>query len=271
MQGTDGADRHPAAHLRLEPSEQWLGNAFVPHRTNLIELGSTVKVGSAASYGGAMDDDRRDRRSRITLGVATGVVTVAAGIASNIIADTVAVGSATTVAFGAAAVGLAAVTWLISSQAANRGNRAAARSRQDFQAVAKQAVTSVEQTLPQADVPLEDEIAEVSASLSMTVGRLRRISEKAEAFEAEVASLVARAEAAKATASVHEADARRIALFLGSETESRLRHEIEKLAAEHDRQIERLRRSGNRVALWTFAGGVVLGVLGNVVVAVLMR
>src|SRR5689334_9827406 len=101
-----------------------------------------------------MDDDRRDRRSRITLGVATGVVTVVAGIASNIIADTVAVGSATTIAFAAAGLGLAAVTWLISSQAANRGNQAAARSRQDFQAVAEQAVTSVEQTLPQADVPL---------------------------------------------------------------------------------------------------------------------
>jgi hypothetical protein len=35
----------------------------------------------------------------------------------------------------------------------------------------------------------------------------------------------------------------------------------------HHPRIDRLRRSDNRMALWTFAGGVVLGVIGVVVVA----
>ncbi|GIM92245.1 hypothetical protein [Paractinoplanes toevensis] len=42
------------------------------------------------------------------------------------------------------------------------------------------------------------------------------------------------------------------------------------LRDEHRLQIDRLQRAGNRTALWTFLGGAVLGVLGNVVVAVLM-
>jgi hypothetical protein len=43
-------------------------------------------------------------------------------------------------------------------------------------------------------------------------------------------------------------------LLLGAEMEKRFQEEIEKLAVEHNRQIEALRRSGNRTALWTFAG-----------------
>ncbi|MBL7260025.1 hypothetical protein [Paractinoplanes lichenicola] len=42
------------------------------------------------------------------------------------------------------------------------------------------------------------------------------------------------------------------------------------LRDEHRKHIEMLQRSGNRTALWTFAGGVLLGLLGNVVVAVVL-
>jgi hypothetical protein len=119
-------------------------------------------------------DDRRDRRSRITLGVVTGFGTIAGAIASNFLADAVAISNGTTLTWAVAAIGagVAVAVALISKRAADQGARAAARSRQDFRAVAERAVTSVEQTLPTADVPLEEEIAEVSAALSMTVGRL---------------------------------------------------------------------------------------------------
>src|SRR5262249_33560232 len=107
------------------------------------------------------------------------------------------------------------------------------RSNEAFYAAAERAVTALEETLPASEPTLEDEIADVSASLSQTVTRLRQISGKAEAFEAEVKALVDRAEAAKATASLHEDDARKIALLLGRETEERLRTEIANLAEEH--------------------------------------
>jgi hypothetical protein len=140
-----------------------------------------------------------------------------------------------------------------------------------FRAAAAQAVATIEETLPASEPSLEDEIADVSGSLSATVTRLRQVSQKAEAFEAEVKDLVARAEAEKATAKLHEEDARKIALLLGAETEKRLREEIDKLTAEHVRQIDSLRKSGNRVARWTFIGGAVLGVAGNIVVDFFMR
>lgn len=152
--------------------------------------------------------------------------------------------------------------------------RSAARAEQSyrtFKAITDRAVAAVEETLPQAKPSLEDEIADVSRSLSSTVARLRHISNKAEAFEAEVKDLVARAEAAKATANLHEDDARKIALLLGSETEKRFQEEINKITREHNRQIEILRKSGNRMAIWTFVGGVVLGVIGNIMVALLVQ
>lgn len=55
------------------------------------------------------------------------------------------------------------------------------------------------------------------------------------------------------------------------ELDQQLRSYVLYLRDEHRRNIEHLQRSGNRIALWTFAGGVVLGILGNVVVAVLMN
>jgi hypothetical protein len=145
------------------------------------------------------------------------------------------------------------------------------RSNEAFHAAAERAVAALEETLPASEPTLEDEIADVSASLSQTVTRLRQISNKAEASEAEVRVLVDRAEAAKVTASLHEDDARKIALLLGRETEERFRTEIVKLAEEHNRQTEELRKSGNRMALWTFVGGVALGVIGNIVVALMVR
>jgi hypothetical protein len=57
---------------------------------------------------------------------------------------------------------------------------------------------------------------------------------------------------------------------LKDDLERLLRPHIQFLSDEHRRNIESLQRSGNRMALWTFAGGVVLGLLGNVVVALLI-
>lgn len=53
------------------------------------------------------------------------------------------------------------------------------------------------------------------------------------------------------------------------ELDQQLRSYLLLLRDEHREQIEHLERSGQRLALWTFAGGVLLGFLGNVVVAVL--
>ena len=166
--------------------------------------------------------------------------------------------------------GFSVTAVFVGRRADRQAGAVAARSRHDFQNAAEQFLSSVEEDMSAPERRLEDEIAEVSSSLSESVSRLRGLSEKAEAFEAEVRDLGARAEAAKATASIHEDDARRIALLLGSETEARLRKELEKLTAEHNRQIDQLRRSGNRAAVWTFVGGVVLGTVGNVVVALLV-
>lgn len=55
-----------------------------------------------------------------------------------------------------------------------------------------------------------------------------------------------------------------------TESDRQLRSSILSLRDEHRQQIERLQRSGNRITLWTFAGGVVLGTLGNVIVAIFM-
>jgi hypothetical protein len=200
------------------------------------------------------------------------VVSVVANVGSDALVNAGLEGPATVVIALAALVGLVATSaQVVGRRAFRRGNRAAAQSERAFREAATQAVTSVEQTLPSPGASLEEEISEVSSSLSMTIARLRQVSEKAEAFEAEVKELVERADVAKATASLHEDDARKIGRFLGSETERRLRSEIDNLTAEYNRQIDSLRRSGNRTALWTFIGGVVLGTIGNVVVALLIR
>ncbi|WP_250030070.1 hypothetical protein [Paractinoplanes maris] len=51
---------------------------------------------------------------------------------------------------------------------------------------------------------------------------------------------------------------------------SELDQHLLSLTGQLREQIERAQRSSNRVAWWTFSGGVVLGALGNVVVAVVM-
>jgi hypothetical protein len=160
---------------------------------------------------------------------------------------------------------------IIADRFSHSARETAKRYNEAFYVAAERAVVALESTLPASEPNLEDEIADVSASLSQTVTRLRQISNKAEAFEVEVRALVNRAEVAKATASLYEDDARKIALLLGRETEERFRAEIAKLAEEHNRQTEELRKSGNRMALWTFVGGVALGVVGNIVVALMMR
>jgi len=158
------------------------------------------------------------------------------------------------VAGAAVVVSVAAlVVDLAGRQASRHSGLAATRSREAFQEAAAQAVASaasLSAASPSADQP--------------DVRRLRQV----EALEVEVQDLIARADAAKATASLHEDDARRIARLLGAETESRLREEVGKLTTEHNKQIDELRRSGNRMALWTFVGGVVLGIIGNIAVAV---
>jgi hypothetical protein len=126
-----------------------------------------------------------------------------------------------------------------------RGRRAAAASQSAFDVAAKEAVTAIEQSLPDRELNLDDEVADVSNSLAATLVRLRHVSEKAQAFEAEVKQLVARADAARATAKLHEEDARQIALLLGSETENRFKEEINKLTIRHGEQIEWLRKSSN--------------------------
>ena len=208
------------------------------------------------------------------VGLAASVVTVSAGLVADFIGAAGLVANldrrvAAGAIAGAGTVAFLAAT-LISRRGVKRAELAAARSRQAFSEAAAQVVLSVEQANATPEASLEDELSEVSTSLSAAVTRLRQISAKADAFEAEVKDMVARADSAKATASLHEEDARRIASFLGAESEARFRDEIAKLVTEHNKQIEQLHRSSSRTALWTFIGGVVLGIVGNVVVALLV-
>lgn len=196
---------------------------------------------------------------------------VSAVVINIVTSDEPSVGSVDWVAtIAIAATGISLILDAFARRLTVRADRATARSRDAFDRAAAQAVNSVGKSLPAPKPSLEEELAEVSEALSATVKRLRQVSAKAEAFETEVKDLVARADAAKATASLHEDDAKRIAKLLGSETEARLQSEIRKLTVEHNRQIDGLRRSGNRTAFWTFGGGVVLGTVGNVVVALVM-
>ena len=174
------------------------------------------------------------------------------------------------VTIAVATAGLSLILEAFARRLTVRADRATAQSRDAFDKAAAQALNSVGRTLPAPELSLEEELAEVLEALSATVKRLRQVSAKAETFETDVKELVARAEAAKATASLHENDAKRIAKLLGAETEARLQSEIRRLTIEHNRQIDGLRRSGSRTALWTFVGGVVLGTVGNVVVALVM-
>ncbi|MEU2986239.1 hypothetical protein ABZ647_17745 [Micromonospora aurantiaca] len=117
---------------------------------------------------------------------------------------------------------------------------------------------------------LEQEISDVSGTLTRTVSRLRDISTRAQAFEAEVRELVARADAAQATAQLNEEQAQKIALLLTSQTEQKLKEEIEKLTKAHNEQIEGLKKSGTKTAWLTFGLGALVGFLLNLLTAVMV-
>jgi hypothetical protein len=167
-----------------------------------------------------------------------------------------------------AGVALVAVLGLAVAVRKSRAERIKAAAR--FRDVAAEALASVERTLPPPLPSLEDEIAEVSNTLTETVTRLRNISTKAQAFEGEVRELVERAEAARTIAELNEDQASKISLLLSERTEQSMKAEIEKLKTAHAEQAEQQRRSGTRIALATFAGGVILGVVGNVVTNLVM-
>ncbi|MGW5669354.1 hypothetical protein [Micromonospora sp. NPDC003776] len=109
-----------------------------------------------------------------------------------------------------------AVAGLISLVVAAVGNYLRNRTRavsrvleERYQAAATDVLETVEQLQPERPSPsLEDEIAEVSGTLATTVTRLRDLSAKAQAYEAEVRELVKRADAAQATAQLNEEQAR---------------------------------------------------------------
>ena len=118
---------------------------------------------------------------------------------------------------------------------------------------------TIEQAIPSAARTLEDEILAASRSLTSSFERLRQLGRRAEEFEDRVKLLISQAEEARSVAALNDSDAQHFRRLLSSEVGRQL-----------DPHIVGLRRSGNRVAVWTFVGGVILGTLGNVVVAVLM-
>ncbi|MGW5670624.1 hypothetical protein, partial [Micromonospora sp. NPDC003776] len=66
-------------------------------------------------------------------------------------------------------------------------------------------------------------------------------------------------------------DAQKIALLLTTQTEKKLKEEIEKLTAAHKEQIEGLKRSGTRSAWVTFVLGAVVGFVLNIVSSLIVR
>jgi hypothetical protein len=128
-----------------------------------------------------------------------------------------------------------------------------------FDAAGNAMAATIEQAIPSAARTLEDEIAAVSHSLMSSFERLRLLGRRAEEFEDRVKLLITQAEEARSVAALSDNEAQRFRQLLSSEVGRQL-----------DPHIVGLRRSGNRVAVWTFVGGVILGTLGNVVVAVLM-
>lgn len=117
---------------------------------------------------------------------------------------------------------------------------------------------------------LEEEISNVSGTLTRTVTRLRDISVKAKAYEAEVHELVRHADAAQAAAQLNEEQAQKIALLLTSQTEQKLKEELDKLTKAHQEQIDGLKKAGSRTAWITFVLGAVIGFLLNLLTAYLM-
>ncbi|MEE6260975.1 hypothetical protein [Plantactinospora sonchi] len=135
--------------------------------------------------------------------------------------------------------------------------------RAEFQSDAAQSVKTVQETQSTPAERLEADMIEVSQALHVAFQDMRDIIVRAEAFEDGVRKLIIRADAAEATAKLNEEDARKISVILGARTEEKFKEEIEKLTAVHDEQMEKLRKSGTRVATWTFIAGAVLGFAGN--------
>ncbi len=133
--------------------------------------------------------------------------------------------------------------------------------REDIRTATDRAVGStVHGATPGYGREFETEISEVSASLALSFERLLHLGRRAEEFGTVVRTLVERAEEARTAAELNEEDARRLSALIES-----------RIGTQFVRQFERMRRSSNSVALWTFVGGVMLGTLGNVVVALAIR
>jgi hypothetical protein len=146
---------------------------------------------------------------------------------------------------------------------------AAHESQASFRQVAESAVASLGTSLTPAEAPLEAEISDVSQALASNVERLRLLARRAEQFEAQL-----RASGARIAAAGNADTTRGYTEMVGalrSEIKEQMRSHIDVLVSENGRQLDGLRRSGNRVEFWTFAGGVVLGTLANVVVALLIH
>ncbi|HZM82213.1 MAG TPA: hypothetical protein VFC19_41365 [Candidatus Limnocylindrales bacterium] len=168
------------------------------------------------------------------------------------------------------AVGLAGgvAAQALSSGRSIRGETTVAEAQ--FQEAAANAVAAIESTLPAGQLSIEQEVAEVTNTLTAVVNRLGDISRKAEAYGSEVKRLIDQAEQAKALAEINEDTANKIAHILGRETDSTLKEEMARLTRMHVEELGKLRRSGNRVAWITFVAGGVVGFITNVVTTVLM-
>ncbi|MET8044858.1 hypothetical protein ABZU25_28825 [Micromonospora sp. NPDC005215] len=161
-----------------------------------------------------------------------------------------------------------ALTALTGEAVAARIQRIQAAAK--FEAVAEEVLAKVERSLPAHGQSLEQELSDVSNTLTQSISKLREISHKAQAFEGEVRTLVERAESAQAMADLNESQATKISLLLSERTEQHLKDEVEKLKAAHAEQADRQQKSSNRIALLTFVGGVILGVVGNILTNLLM-
>jgi hypothetical protein len=145
----------------------------------------------------------------------------------------------------------------------------ATESQASFRRAAQSAVAALDGTLDPVDPPLEAEISDVSRALASNVERLRLLARRAEQFEAQLKASSDRiAEAGSADTSRGYTS---MVGTLRAEIKEQMRSQIDVLVSENGRQLDGLRRSGNRVEFWTFAGGVVLGTLANVVVALLIH
>jgi hypothetical protein len=151
-----------------------------------------------------------------------------------------------------------------------RSLRAAASAEAQFQAAAANAVAAIESTLPAGQISLDQEVAEVTSTLTAVVNRLGEISRKAEAYGNEVKRLIEQAEQAKAMVEINADTAGKIAHILGRETDSTLKAEIARLNQMHLDEVVKLGRAGNRIAWITFVAGAVVGFITNVVTTVLM-